>query len=281
MTGHQSNLMCPMCLSLGLPCTWPLEYGYLQGIPSMIIDGTESSDTVPKTAKPTFRPHISSAWTVKDKSPPNGLNLMLSIHCFLWEANLLTVLHTSSCRFHALWFFQPFPTWWLATTKTWLHHPPIFLQKKQTYHPPSPISPVQATSVTKLWSKFPGGGLVTAISPYGLPLELTPFSRHHMAITSRKVFKKGNFSRVLHKRKWFWFFQKDIKKDILLAGFPPPIIPHVSSCFLRTRVAIVCQLLTNAKIPMINAPIVMKTPSKTMAQQSEGKKHWQAFTSAF
>ena len=100
MTGHQSNLMCPMCLSLGLPCTWPLEYGYLQGIPSMIIDGTESSDTVPKTAKPTFRPHISSAWTVKDKSPPNGLNLMLSIHCFLWEANLLTVfihLHAVSC----------------------------------------------------------------------------------------------------------------------------------------------------------------------------------------
>lgn len=56
MTGHQSNVMCPMCLSLGLPCTWPLEYGYLLGIPSMIIDGTESSDTVPKTATSNIPP---------------------------------------------------------------------------------------------------------------------------------------------------------------------------------------------------------------------------------
>ena len=33
-----------------------------------------------------------------------------------------------------------------------------------------------------------------------------------------------------------------------------------------------------AEVPMISAPMVMKTPSSTMAQQSEGKKHWQAFT---
>lgn len=59
-----SNVMCPMCLSLGLPCkiilppicAWPLEYGYLLRIPPMIIDGTGSSDTVPKTSTSNIPP---------------------------------------------------------------------------------------------------------------------------------------------------------------------------------------------------------------------------------
>ena len=158
-----------------------------------------------KLQHPTFRPHISSAWTVKDKSPPNGLNLLLSIHCFLWEANLLTVfihLHAFSC----LVIFPTFSNLMTCYHKTWLHHPPIFLQKTDlsptfTYlSGPSNIrnKALEQVSLRRFWSQQ-HPWFLSSSNPY-------TFSSRH---------QNGGFRKWWYPQNGWLIMESPIKMDDL------------------------------------------------------------------